>query len=126
MISSLEAEKQYSDWPTLKHALGSVYEPRYSEEQHRLGFFSIRQQGQIESYIADFNRVSLQVAELDELSRTILFTNGLQGDWRLDVLKAHPTLSEAIQAALSIAADTWLQSKPTVAAGFRRTWRQPA
>ena len=121
LISSMEAGQQFSDWHSLKSALARVYGPHYDGERVRLDMFSIQQRGSIESYVTEFSRLSLQVPELDELSRALLFVNGLHGNMRTLVVKEHPTtLSAAIQAALAVASDSRFQRRPplTTAPGF--------
>lgn len=106
LISSLEAGEQFTDWPVLRDALGNVYGPRFDEEQVRLRLFSISCQESIDSYISSFSRLSLQVPELDERCRALLFVNGLRGRLKGQVLREHPTtLSKAVQAALTVAAE---------------------
>lgn len=105
-ISSREAGEQFRSWPALREALACVYGPRYSKELARLKLFSVSCQGSIDTYISEFTRWSLQVPELDEHSRALLFVHGLRGNMRSEVLKEHPTtLSRAIEAALSVSAD---------------------
>ena len=106
LISNMEAGEHYINWPTLRDALGSVYGPHFSNEQNRLNLVSARQKDTVASFITDFNRLSLQVPELDEHSRALLFVNGLGGHLRREVLKEHPTtLSKAIQTALTVTAE---------------------
>lgn len=121
LISNLEAGEHYTSWPALRHALGSVYGPHYSDEQNRLNLFGVRQQGNIEAYITVFNRLSLQVPELDEHSRALMFVNGLRGNVKREVLKEHPTtLSKAIQAALTVAAESRHQPVSTDSPNYIR------
>ena len=62
--------------------------------------FSLRQSSSLDSYITEFSRLSLQVSEIDELSRGSLFTKGLCADIKRHVLTAHPvTLAQAIRSA---------------------------
>ena len=116
LISSMEAGEQFSDWHSLKSALARVYGPHYDGERVRLDMFSIQQRGSIESYVTEFSRLSLQVPELDELSRALLFVKGLHGNMRTLVVKEHPTiLSAAVQAALAVASDSRFQRTPPLA-----------
>jgi hypothetical protein len=100
LMSSLEAGTQFEDWPMLKAALAQVYGPMFDPEQVRLGLFSISQRESLDSYVRDFTRLSLQVPELDEHSRALLFANGLSPGLRGQVLKEHPaTLDQAIRTS---------------------------
>lgn len=103
LIAVLESGETFDSWQALKTALAKVYGPKFDQEQARVGLFTLKQRGSIQAYIADFTRLSLQVPELDELSRAVMFTNGLHSDFRQEVLKEHPTcLSGAVQAALLV------------------------
>ena len=113
LISTLDAGEVYQDWLALRDALEAVYGPRHSDEQNRLSLFGARCHGSIESYITEFNRLSLQVPELDEHSKAVLFANGLRGYARCEVLKEHPTsLSKVIQAALTVSAERQSRFRP--------------
>ena len=107
LISALDAGEVYQDWFALRDALEAVYGPRHSDEQNRLSLFGAHCHGSIESYITEFNRLSLQVPELDEHLKAVLFANGHRGYARRDVLKEHPrSLSKAIQAALTVSSES--------------------
>ena len=103
LIASQESGETFEDWPALKSALAKVYGPQFDGEQARLGMFSAKQCASISAYTTEFLRLSLQVPEIDERSRALLFINGLQLEVRKEVMKEHPaTLSQAIQAAQTV------------------------
>ena len=96
---ALEAGTELEDWPALD-TLARVYGPIFNPEQIRLCLFSLQERGTLDDYIREFPRLSLQVPDLDEHSRAVLFVNGLSSKLRGQVLKEHPsTLDEAIKAS---------------------------
>ena len=100
LMAALEAGTEFENWPALKDALADVYGPMFDPEQIRLCLFSLQQRGTLDDYIREFSRLSLQVPDLDEHSRAVLFVNGLSSELRGPVLKEHPsTLGEAIKAS---------------------------
>jgi len=99
-MSARDANMELPDWPSLRNALEHVYGPLFDTEQARIDLFAVKQQGEIDLYITDFSRLSLQVPQLDDHSRAILFTNGLIPELRGRVLQEHPlNLDDAIRAA---------------------------
>ena len=100
IIFAVDSGKQFRTWSELKDALRTAFGPRHEEERARLHLFALRQGGSsVDSYIANFGRLSLQVLELDELSRALLFVQGLHPRLLGDVLSQHPTtLEEAVRA----------------------------
>ena len=87
-------------WPELKEAVAKVYGPIHDQKHVRLDLFSIKQHSTLEAYITEFSRLSLQVPELDELSRGLLFTSGLRPELKQEVLRDHPSLLDhAIRSA---------------------------
>ena len=100
LITSLEAGKLFSSWKDFKTALAEVYGPHHEQERARLQFFSLKQSGDLESFVAAFSRLSLLIPDMDEHSRAVAFLQGLAEPLRTEALKEHPkTLSEAIKAA---------------------------
>ena len=68
MIAALEGGITYTDWSVLRNALSHAFGPTHDQERARLGMFSACQRESLETYITEFTRLSLQVAELYELS----------------------------------------------------------
>ena len=65
--------------------------------------FSIRLNGGLKEHIQDVSSLSLEISELDELSRSMLFVNGLHPSLRPQVLNTHPTnLPDACKSALLV------------------------
>ena len=77
LIAILESGESINNWHELKTALARMYSPKFDQEQARVSLFTLKQRGSLQEYIAEFTRLSLQVPELDEYSRAVLFTNGL-------------------------------------------------
>jgi len=119
-ISAIEGGVEFPDWPSLKDALAHVYGPIFDREQVRLDLFAATQRKDLDSYVTEFSRLSLQLPELDDHSRALLFTNGLAAELRAEVLKEHPTtLDQAIRAARTAerslsdgAASPWTEVRP--------------
>lgn len=100
LLACLDSGRTFPHWESLKTALGETYGPLDAEEDNRLALFSISQKGSLEEYIRDFTRLSLNVSDLDQHSRALLFVRGLSGSLRDDAMREHPkTLSEALRAA---------------------------
>ena len=77
-----------------------MYGPLHHQERVRLDLFAVRQHSSLESYVTEFSRLSLQVPEIDELTRGLLLVNGLHPSGKTRVLREHPTdLSQAIRSA---------------------------
>ena len=66
----------FPDWNSLKNALGEAFGPFNADEEYWLALFSLSQNGTLDAYIEEFTRLSLSVADLDQLSRAMLFTRG--------------------------------------------------
>ena len=99
-IASQEASIRFLDWPPLRTKLGELYGLLHDKEQARNGLFSVQQCGELDSYVNEFSRLSLQVPELDEHSRAVLFAKGLANKLRSEVLREYPqNLAHAIWAA---------------------------
>ena len=99
-LSCIDFGRSFSDWNSLKNALGEAFGPFNADEQYRLALFSLSQNGTLDAYTEEFTRLSLSVVDLDQLSRAMLFTRGLSEGLRSDAIREHPRdLSEAIRAA---------------------------
>ena len=100
-LSCVDSERVFSDWESLKAGLAESFGPLGAEEGNRLSL-SLTQQGPLDGYIREFSRLSLNVSDLDQHSRALLFVRGLSDSLRYDAMREHPkTLSEAIRAARS-------------------------
>jgi len=99
-LSCLDSGRSFPDWESLKTTLQETFGPLDAEEDSRLAFFSIIQKGGLDEYIREFTRLSLNVSDLDQHSRALLFVRGLSDSLRADAMREHPkTVSEAIRAA---------------------------
>ena len=100
VISALDGGTTYESWDALKKALTSAYGPVHDQERCRLNLFALRQASTLSAYVTDFTRLSLQVPDLDELSRTLLFVKGLRYNLKRQVILIHPqNLEQGIRSA---------------------------
>ena len=94
-ISCSESGRKFADWTSLKTALDESFGPLGADEDNRLQFFSLTQNGPLE-----FSRLSLMVSGLHDQSRALLFVRGLSARLRYEAMREHPrTVSEALRAA---------------------------
>ena len=101
-LSCMDSGRVFSDWKSFKAGLAESFGPLNAEEENRLSLFSLTQEGPLDGYIREFSRLSLNVSDLDQHSRALLFVRGLSDSLRHDAMREHPkTLSEAIRAARS-------------------------
>ena len=92
-LSCIDFGRSFSDWNSLKNALGEAFGPFNADEEYRLALF-------LDAYIDEFTRLSSSVADLDQLSRSMLFICGLSEGLRSDAMREHPRNTfEAIRAA---------------------------
>ena len=99
-LSCVDSGRVFSDWKSLKAGLAESFGPLDAEEENRLSLFSLTQEGPLDGYIREFSRLSLNVSDLDQHSRALLFVRGLSDSLRYDAMREHPkTLSDAIRAA---------------------------
>ena len=73
LMSALEAGDSFKDWPALRDALAEVYGPRFNSEQARLSLFALKQFRNVDHFTSEFTRLSLQVPELDDHTRALLY-----------------------------------------------------
>ena len=76
LIAVLASGESFNNWHELKTALARMYSSIFDQELARVGLFTLKQRGSLQEHIAELTRLSLQVPELDEHSRAVLFTNG--------------------------------------------------
>ena len=104
MSFTAESERARS-WLALKEALELAFSPR-AEKRHYLGqLLKARQNGTLEEYIESFRRLCLHAgAEASEVTRTLIFVEGLDHGLRKHVKLSQPeNLQAAFQAARAIA-----------------------
>ena len=99
-ISHCEERGRPSDWSTLKELLVAAFAPPYESEQNRLLFLRARQRGTLDEYVTHFGSLCLGVRNVDELTRTQVFVEGLTPALRWAVRREHPaTVQDAVRAA---------------------------
>ena len=120
LMTHLAERGRPSDWKTLKDSLVTAFAPS-SEKRHYLGqLLNSRQNGSLEDYIDNFRRLGLHVGtEASEVTRTLIFVEGLDDTLRRHVKLAQPdSLQAAFQAARAIVdlttAKDGLVKSPTV------------
>ena len=95
-----------NDWTSLRNGLRAAFSP---DGERALAFHPtrllwIRQVGPVENYIAEFRSLCISSSEVDELTKAILFTEGLKVELRRAVKQAQvETLQTAMRAARSAA-----------------------
>ena len=99
-ISLCEDGCRPSSWPELKKKLSECFSPEHEDAMKRLSLLRTRQTGSLEDYITEFGRQSLLSRSMDELTKTIVFTEGLDNNLRQAVRREYPkSLQAAIRAA---------------------------
>ena len=99
-ISCSESGRKFADWTSLKTALDESFGPLGADEDNRLQFFSLTQNGPLDEYIKEFSQLSLMVSGLDDTSCALLFVLGLSARLRYEKMREHPrNVSEALRAA---------------------------
>ena len=99
-ISFSESGRKFADCTSLKTALDESFGPLGADEDNRLQFFSLTQNGPLGEYIKEFSQLNLMVSGLDDQSRALLFVRGLSASLRYEAIREHPrTVSEALLAA---------------------------
>ena len=100
LMSVLDSGACIHDWPTLKQSLGDVYGPVHEQEEARLKLFGLVQHGNLDAYVQEFTNLCLQVNDLNDHSKAVLFVRGLHAAIGHSALREHPTtLGQAIRAA---------------------------
>ena len=88
-IESLEAGKTFLDLSSMRNALARVCGLLYNQEQCHLNLLFLKQSLSSGPYLTEFSRISLQVSEIDELSRGLLY------EWSLFRYQATCTCSSS-------------------------------
>ena len=98
--------KRPASWASLRSQLEATYAPANEDARYRRALLKARQDGGIEDYniIAKFRRLCLDCRQVDDLTCTMIFIDGLSSDIRSSVMREHPnTLQTAIRAARTAA-----------------------
>ena len=124
LMSVLDSGACIHDWPTLKQSLGDVYGPVHEQEEARLKLFGLVQRGSLDAYVQEFTNLCLQVNDLNDHSKAVLFVRGLHAAIGHSALREHPTtLGQAIRAARMAAmqaSGVW-REQTTTGTGIRRS-----
>ena len=99
-MTQCSGENRPKDWPILRDRLKEAFSPDLERALNRSNLLKIRQTGSLEDYIEDFRRLSILTPEVDELTRTTIFTEGLKKDIRRAVKLSQV---ERLQSAIRIA-----------------------
>ena len=99
-MTQCSGENRPKDWPILRDRLKEAFSPDLERALNRSNLLKIRQTGSLEDYIEDFRRLSILTPEVDELTRTTIFTEGLKKDIRRAVKLCQV---ERLQSAIKIA-----------------------
>ena len=87
-LSCVDSGRVFSDWKSLKAGLAESFGPLDAEEENHLSLFSLTQEGPLDGYIREFSRLSLNVSDLDQHSRALLFVRGLSDSLRYDAMRS--------------------------------------
>lgn len=87
-------------WTALKAQLVSAFAPDHEKERNRGRLLKARQRGPLEDYVSEFRRLCLLSPDVDELTRTLVFVEGLRAQLKYMVKREHPAnLAAAVKAA---------------------------
>ena len=53
-LSCIDFGRSFSDWNSLKNALGEAFGPSNADEEYRLALFYLSQNGTLDAYIEEF------------------------------------------------------------------------
>ena len=97
--------RRSSTWQQFQKQMYDAFAFEHQEEYERQCLVRTRQSGGLEDYIHTFSSRCLAARSMDDLTKTVLFTEGLVGgEVAREVQRFHPrTLSEAIRAARTAA-----------------------
>ena len=84
------AGEELDNWQSLKAAISIVFGPTYVGEEAHVSLFRTRYNEGLDEYVAEFCRWSLQLPEMNEVTRTMLFIRGLPDCTQREVLRDHP------------------------------------
>ena len=99
-LARRRAGEELENWQSLKAAISIVFGPTYVDEEAHLSIFRTHYIEDLDAYVAEFCRWSLQLSEMNEVTQTMLFVRGLPDCTQREVLRDHPrSLSEAISGA---------------------------
>ena len=116
-----------STWQQFQKQMCDAFAFEHQEEYERQRLVRTRQTGGLEDYIHTFSSRCLAARSMDDLTKTILFTEGLvDGEVAREVQRFHPrTLSEAIRAARTAAQSKRSGDCATGSGELRRMIGQP-
>ena len=101
-----------------------MYGPVHEQEEARLKLFGLVQHGNLDAYVQEFTNLCLQVNDLNDHSKAVLFVRGLHAAIGHSALREHPTtLGQAIRAARMAAmqaSGVW-REQATTGTGIRRS-----
>ena len=103
-----EQGKKPQSWIEFRQLLESAFLPAHEREQSRIAMFRLKQTGSLQQYIAQFTATSLAVTDCDELTKTLLFVEGLQKELGERVRQKFPqSVQEAVRLAQVISDCMW-------------------
>ena len=92
--------KRPQSWDEFRSLLRAAFFPSHEKEQSRIALFRLRQTGSVQEYVNTFSSLSLASEDCDELTKTLLFVEGLSEHLRIPVRQTYPkSLQDAIRAA---------------------------
>eukprot|EP00117_Sycon_ciliatum_P006062 scpid82077/ scgid9756/ len=104
LMTLWEEDGRSTTWKQLKLRLKGAFEEKHEEERRRLLVVRARQTGSLEDYIAEYTSLCLSTSGLDELTKALLFTEGLADPLvQKEVRQHHPeTLADAVWHAHTV------------------------
>lgn len=101
LINLWEQEGRAVDWAQFRRSLRGAFELKHEEERNRLQVVRAKQTGGLEEYISEYTALCLSARHMDELTKALLFTEGLADSLiRKEVRQQHPeTLADAVRHA---------------------------
>ena len=77
-ITKYPGDERPKGWSALKSDLKAAFSPEFEKAWYRTQLLKIRQTGTLDAYIAEFRSLCMLAPEVDELTKAILFTEGLK------------------------------------------------
>ena len=101
LMALWEAEGRTPSWRKLKQKLQDAFQEKHEEERRRLMVVRARQAGSLEQYVTEFTSLCLSAPRMDDLTKALLFTEGLADEQvRREVRQQHPeSLADAVRHA---------------------------
>ena len=99
-INLCETGGRPRSWRDFRPLLKAAFFPTHEKEQSRVALFRLRQTASLQEYIDAFSSLSLACEGCHELTKSLLFVEGLHEDLRRQVRQIFPkSLQEAIRTA---------------------------